>query len=86
MQHSPQVDGGFCLFGLLTMKCVNYDDCFLISVPFVICMMLNQKKETYENVVYLTLNVTLYKQSNIFSVSWYNLILCRSHMLGRLYP
>lgn len=57
MQHSPQVDGGFCLFGLLTMKCVNYDDCFLISVPFVICMMLNQKKETYENVVYLTLNV-----------------------------
>lgn len=45
MQHSPQVDGGFCLFGLLTMKCVNYDDCFLISVPFVICMMLNQKKK-----------------------------------------
>lgn len=57
MQHSPQVDGGFCLFGLLIMKCVNYDDCFLISVPFVICMMLNQKKEIYENVVYLTLNV-----------------------------
>lgn len=62
MQHSPQVDGGFCLFGLLTMKCVNYDDCFLISVPLVICMMLNRKKkekkqETYENVVYLTLNV-----------------------------
>lgn len=44
MLHSPQVDGGFCLFGLLTKKCVNYDDCFLIPVPFVICMMLNQKR------------------------------------------